>query len=93
MEIQIIVLFALIISIGLLSAGLIMTAIKFGIIDWYELNRKTWMPEFCVFCLGFWLSVGMIALLFISGFPMEWIYFFTPFASAALSRIALENIA
>jgi hypothetical protein len=32
-------------------------AMKYGIIDWYELNRLDWMPEKCEFCLFFWLNL------------------------------------
>lgn len=44
-----------VISIGF-NIGLLYIAEKWEIIKWYELNRKSWMPKKCYFCLLFWIS-------------------------------------
>lgn len=40
-----------------LSAFLIMTGRKTGVLDWLQARTPTWLPWGCNFCLGFWLSI------------------------------------
>jgi hypothetical protein len=48
-----------IVVVGLVSS-LIIIAGKWGILDWYQVKRKMWMPDAgCFFCIGFWLSLIM----------------------------------
>jgi hypothetical protein len=42
---------------GLTSGGLVAILNKIGVLDWYEIHKKKYMPERCDFCLGFWFSV------------------------------------
>ena len=45
-----------VLGVGLVSAVLICLG-KWGVLDWYQVKRKIWMPDAgCFFCLGFWLS-------------------------------------
>jgi len=43
--------------VSMLNPGLFLIAIKFGIIEWYEIYKKRWMPKKCEFCLFFWMTV------------------------------------
>ena len=47
------------ISEGLISATLILVLRKYNFLDFYELNKKKWMPNRCEFCLSFWICVGV----------------------------------
>ena len=54
------------ISEGLISATLILVLRKYNFLDFYELNKKKWMPNRCEFCLSFWIcaGVGVVIALF-----------------------------
>lgn len=88
MEFEIIALVHLIALLGLLGGGVYIVAYQFGLIDWYKLNRKKWMPDFCgAFCYSFWFATWGLALLFALGFPFDWIYLLAPLPAAVLSRL------
>ena len=54
---------------GLFAAGIILILRKWNFLDWYEQNKKRWMPNRCEFCLSFWISAGIgVSLIPIYGF-------------------------
>ncbi len=87
MEFKMINLIVLIGVLGTFSASACVIAKKWKLLDWYELNRKSWMGDVCIFCICFWLSCLQLGILFFFGYPFDWLYLFAPFASAVLGRM------
>lgn len=47
-----------IIITGLSIAGLLFCLTKWGVLSWYQVYRKKWMPEAdCYFCISSWLAI------------------------------------
>lgn len=71
----------IIIIISLFNTTLLLCLKKWGVIDWYTIHRKLWMPKAeCYLCLGYWFS--LIEILFWPDLTYE--YLVVPFCSAAL---------
>jgi hypothetical protein len=77
---------------------IIIVAGKWHLIEFYEVHikgRKIFryrLGEVCYFCLSFWLSVVIVAVLFCC-IKISYFYFVVPFASASLTIFIIENIA
>jgi hypothetical protein len=91
MEFKIIILLSLIGVLSAFSASALALINKWGIRDWYDLNRYVWMPEFCTFCFAFWFSGALLALIFYSEFPFDWLFVFSPFGAAPIARYIHEH--
>lgn len=89
MEFNVIILIHLIALFGTLGAGIYLLAEKWGVIEFYTVNRKKWMPPFCgSFCYSFWfVHCPGLALLIFVGFPFDWLYLFAPLCASVLTRI------
>lgn len=68
------------------SATFMLTASKFGWLDMYQSYRRQWMPELCIFCLGFWLCFTQAAILF-SLFNHNLFYIAIPLAGAPITKV------
>lgn len=53
--------FTNLIYMALFNVSLYNLADKRGLITWYGLNRRTWMPYGCMYCLFFWLALFTLA--------------------------------
>jgi hypothetical protein len=38
-----------------IAATVLRVALKYNLHHWYELNKRSWMPDTCFLCVGFWL--------------------------------------
>ncbi len=47
---------------GCASSFVLLTLANVGLLEWYDINKKRWMPQRCEFCAGFWSSVSMYLL-------------------------------
>lgn len=71
---------------GTFNASIIIALGKFGIIRNYETNKKTWMPQFCDFCLSFWMALVFCVLFIqVAGIDWSWEFIVAPFCSAAIT--------
>ena len=52
---------ALIILAGLTAAALLVCLAKWGVLQAWEVRRPSWLMKRCDFCLGYWLSVLLLA--------------------------------
>jgi hypothetical protein len=66
------------------TATVLITLDRMQILNNYEAHRAKWMPEMCVFCLGFWLSIP-VEIIFANVLHFEWhqLLIAVPFAAAA----------
>ena len=73
--------------VSCISCTLIICAGKWGLLTWYELRRKNWMPpSVCIFCFGFWLAYAQIfgVWCFVE---LDKYFFIVPFTSSSLTRV------
>jgi hypothetical protein len=42
---------------SLINVAFHILANKWGVVNWYQLNRRRWMPDRCNFCFFFWLAL------------------------------------
>ena len=77
---------SLVLLIGLLNASILITLLKFDILENYEarFGHYRFLPRGdCFFCLGFWIAVLQAICFAIVSPGFEWIIF--PFCSTAVS--------
>lgn len=73
---------------GVIAAGLIITANKWGWIEWMQIhapNKITHRLLLCEFCMGFWIAIGMTAI-FYATHDTTLLIFAAPLGSAAITR-------
>jgi hypothetical protein len=81
----------LIFIFGTISATLVMCIYKWRLDEAYQIFAPAWLPrEFCDFCIGFWISFVLTAILIF--FISNIFYIAIPFGSASISK-TLVNIA
>jgi hypothetical protein len=51
----------LVILVGLTSAALLICLAKWGVLAAWEVRRPSWLMKRCDFCLGYWVSVLLLA--------------------------------
>jgi len=73
--------------VGLIVATVIKSIEKWGWLDWYSTYRRPWMPVGdCKFCMAFWFSFPIVAILVTGLGIREWQLIFVPFASASVAN-------
>lgn len=83
---EIIFLLCLGIAVGLFVASIVVAMSVSGIVDWYSQNRGR-LPDWCFFCVAFWLSVIVTIIYFVTGYEsFKWIYIASPFISSAVAH-------
>lgn len=86
MAFTVLILFCLIMIEASLAAMAILVLQKYKIGDWYDLHRRSWMPDRCELCLAFWICVLTFAGFILCCFPNETVYYISPFCAAPIAR-------
>ncbi len=72
------------IILGLLNSTILLSFMKWGWIDLYQMHRKEWMPDNCFLCFGFWLAwIEVIILFFVMP---SWGLLLVPFLATPITR-------
>jgi hypothetical protein len=50
-------------TIYFVAPFLLLLADKWGIIDWYEMHKPTWIKDICYLCFCFWVTLLLSLLL------------------------------
>lgn len=91
MNIALVNITATLIIIASISATILHCLGKWGLFKYYEEHRlKSWPPEICIFCLGFWISAIQYAALYFF-YTSDIFYIAGALASASLTKAIYEN--
>ncbi len=92
MEFKLFVVGFLIFILGSTGAGVFILAVKWGVIEWYQVNRRKWMPAFCgVFCYSFWFVICPLFSALMLYIPFDYVYLLSLLPAAALARLFVDE--
>ncbi len=74
---------------GLFMAGFFLTLDKTGIREWYEVRKRSYMPNICEHCLTFWYSFTAHLVIYNEFFSLKIIIlsFFMGIASTSINYV------
>lgn len=80
------------IGISLFTCTLMICFQKWGVLEYYESHKKTWMPKRCDFCIGFWISFFLTIIVLFQDVFLYGGYqlLIIPFLCASLNRFLLK---
>jgi hypothetical protein len=92
-------LLALVLLAGLTAASLLVCLAKWRVLQAWEVHRPWWLMKRCDFCLGYWLSVLLLAgfagwYVQVLGLPWYWLATALPagLPAAAVCRAVIGDL-
>lgn len=73
------------------NATILFCAREWGIIGWYQVYRKSWMPKGdCYLCMSFWLA--FVILAFVGLIVGKWYLIGLALPAAAVTTFVFKNL-